>query len=284
MVGKQPRKEGRQEEEEGGSEGGSSGGRFFRMDGGMGSRAAEGHGHRAGTAPRQGPAGRRALGIGAAAGAEGGAGAGGDARSRAGSAAGARPRHEGAAAGAAAVRAPPTPRRSKGTQSPLPRGGHQSPGKSRADRSPPAGRRMPCGRRLRALTPRCPARCPGTQGCVPAVTRISASSPGGTTAGGLWGHGGGPGTVRGWLSSHLLLSRQAVPGQGVPHVLRGHGQARPLLPDLLPAKAPAGSMSGDSSPGTVSGTPPALPASSWVHWVSTCPEPACRSCCPAFWV
>lgn len=88
---------------------------------------------------------------------------------------------------------------------------------------------------------------------------------------GYGGNGGGTGTGQGWLSSHLLLSQQAVPGQGVPHVLRGHGQARPLLPDLLPAKAPAGNMSGDSSAGTVSGTPPALAASSWTYWVPSCP-------------
>ncbi|XP_041329295.1 RUN and FYVE domain-containing protein 4 [Pyrgilauda ruficollis] len=80
------------------------------------------------------------------------------------------------------------------------------------------------------------------------------------------GTAAGTGTGQGRLSSHLLLSQQAVPGQGVPHVLRGYGQARPLLPDLLPAKAPAGHMSGDSSPATMSGTPPALAASSWTYW------------------
>lgn len=183
------------------------------------------------------------------------------------------------------MRAPGTPRKGKGAQTPLPRGGHQSPGKSRADPSSLAGRRMPCGRRQRALTPRCPVRCPATQGCVPAATRISACSPGGTTAGGLWGEwGGGAGTAQGWLSSHLLLSQQAVPGKGVPHVLHGHGQARPLLPDLLPAKAPAGYMRWDSTTGTVSGTPPALAASSWTYWGPRCPGPACRSCCLTFWV
>lgn len=79
----------------------------------------------------------------------------------------------------------------------------------------------------------------------------------------MGGMRGGTGTAQGWLSSHLLLSQQLVPGQGVSRVLCGRGQARPLLPDLLPAKATAGYMSGDSSPGTVSGTPPALAASSW---------------------
>lgn len=88
------------------------------------------------------------------------------------------------------MRAPGTPRKGKGTHTPLPRGGHQSPGEGSADLSPPAGRRMLCGRRQRALTARCPARCPATQGCVPAATRISASCPGGTAAGGLGGEWG----------------------------------------------------------------------------------------------
>jgi len=70
---------------------------------------------------------------------------------------------------------------------PGPRCGHAPAG---ADLSPPAGRRMPCGRRRRALTPRCPTRRPTMRGCVPAAARISASSPGGTTAGGLGGHWG----------------------------------------------------------------------------------------------
>lgn len=52
------------------------------------------------------------------------------------------------------------------------------------------GRKMPCGRRRRASTTRCPAQHPATQVCVPAVAKISASSPGGTTAGALWGHWG----------------------------------------------------------------------------------------------
>lgn len=57
----------------------------------------------------QGSSGRGALGISPAADAAGGAGAGGHAWCRAGTAAGAHPRHEGAAAGTAAVRAGPCP-------------------------------------------------------------------------------------------------------------------------------------------------------------------------------
>lgn len=58
----------------------------------------------------------------------------------------------------------------------------------------PAGRRMPCGRRQRALTHRHPARHPVMWGCAPAVARISASCPGGTAAG---GHGRTPGNIAG---------------------------------------------------------------------------------------
>lgn len=131
-----------------------------------------------------------------------------------------------------------------------------------ADLSLPAGRRMPCGRRRRASTPRCPAQHPTMQGCALAAARTSASSPGGTTAGGLRG---ALGVAPGRHGSHRPLSRQAVPGQGVPRVLRGHGQAGPLLPALLPAKAPTGYVSGDRSPHAVPGTPPALAASSWTY-------------------
>lgn len=150
-----------------------------------------------------------------------------------------------------------------------------------ADLSPPTGRRTPCGRRQRALTPRCPARRPTTQGSAPAATRISASSPGGTTAGGLWGT---LGVAPGWHSSHCLLSWQAVPGQGVPRVLRGHGQAGALLSPLLPAKALTGYISQDHSPCTVPGTPPALAASSPTYRGRRCWGPSGRSCCPTFWV
>ncbi|XP_061226161.1 RUN and FYVE domain-containing protein 4 isoform X2 [Neopsephotus bourkii] len=54
---------------------------------------------------------------------------------------------------------------------------------ARADLCSPTGRRMPCGRRQRASPPRCPAQHPAMQGCAPTATRISVSSPGGTTAG-----------------------------------------------------------------------------------------------------
>lgn len=148
-----------------------------------------------------------------------------------------------------------------------------------ADLSPPAGRRMPCGRRQRASTPRCPARCPAMQGCAPAATRISASSPGGTTAGGLRG---APAVAPAWHSSHRPLSQQAVPEQGVPCVLRGRGQAGALLPALLPAKAPAGYVSQDHSPRTMPGTTPALAAPSQTCCGPRHPGPAGRSCCLTF--
>lgn len=113
----------------------------------------------------QGSTGWGALGVSPAADTAGGAGAGGLARCRAGTAAGAHPRHEGEAAGAAAVRAgtcpphlppahilppPPVgvqPHEHDCSQSPVPRGGHQSPGKSHL---PPWGGSVPTlGARLR---------------------------------------------------------------------------------------------------------------------------------------
>lgn len=194
-------------------------GRERGMNGWMERQPAEGQGHHLPTAPHQGPAGRRALGIGTAAGTARGPGAGGHAWRGAGTAAGAHPRHEGAAAGAAEVRAPGTPpvwdrARAGGPNKPLcPEEGTRAQANpahhlsrlrwpawvwgarvcfwtpttrhapARADLCSPTGRRMPCGRRQKASTHRCPARHPAMQGCVPAATRISTSSPGGTTAG-----------------------------------------------------------------------------------------------------
>lgn len=76
---------------------------------------------------------------------------------------------------------------------------------------------------------------------------------------------GDTGVAPGWHCSHHPLSCQGVPGQGVPRVLRGRGQAGTLLPALLPAKAPAGYVSRDRSPRTVSGTPLGLTSDPGIH-------------------
>lgn len=70
------------------------------------------------------------------------------------------------------------------------------------------------------------------------------------------GHRGTPGdtggrgdAVPGWHSPHRTPSSwQAVPGQGVPRVLRGRGQAGEVLPALLPAEAPGGYVSPEGGP------------------------------------
>lgn len=54
--------------------------------------------------------------------------------------------------------------------------------------------------------------------------------------------------------TYRLLSQQAVPGQGVPRVLHGHGEAGAMLPALLPAKAPTGYVSWEDIQPAVPGT------------------------------
>lgn len=69
---------------------------------------------------------------------------------------------------------------------------------------------------------------------------------------------GALGVAWAWHSSHRPLSWQAVPRQGVPHVLCGRGQAGALLSAVLPAKALADYVSWDCIPCTVPWTTLAL--------------------------